>query len=373
MPIRKRLIQNENYYEYSTDYFRKYAINAIWAVIAVLILAVIMYFIYFTVPSKSFVKNTHSEVLSNAIVDSNGKYFSGVFTNIPLSIPIVGDMREVLYLYLFHDNHIVFWKFYKNGKKRDFYYNAFNLLDKDLQTFNIKEVNKDFLDFYDNFIKAQFKKSAGSFYLEIPYFFNTQSRLKTSITNFIEANFSFEFKDFYASMVNWNNNRALYIASFYGVPSGKLIVPGSETILTSDSGILAFETIGNPPSRYEQEIIVALVYTPLSTDSIPIFIYKARPASLYSKMIRFLYNGKWYTYTDFESHQYKDSIDDYSKENGFSFVYNKSSDYIKERSGIWQNYRTKTDQGIMTGYFTVDKKQFQINGTAVKEYMHGVF
>ncbi|WP_295161076.1 hypothetical protein [uncultured Brachyspira sp.] len=375
MRIKKRLVSNDDYYEYSSDYIKKYIIIGLIIISILFFISVFIYFNYISVPSKSYMKND-TPVLEdniNCIVNNNGIYYTGDFSSIPKSIQINDDMYENLYLYLFHDNNIIFWKFYKYGIKRYFSYYAFNILDGDTQSFIIKENKKDFLDFYDNFIRAQFKKSVGEFSIEIPNFYNTKINLKSSIHNLINTEFSFKLINFTASMVNWKHNRALYTAFYYGLPNGYLIVPGSENAVTDTSSVLAVNTAGKNPSRYNHNIITALVYTSYTTEPIPVFIYEAKPKSQNSKMIKFLFNNKWHIYKEFESHKYKDIIDHYSKEEGFSFVFTVSGNYMYDSFGNFSKIDTEIVKGILDGYFTINGEQFNINGNAVKEFVHSVF
>ncbi|WP_241210738.1 hypothetical protein [Brachyspira hampsonii] len=240
-----------------------------------------MHINYRVVPSKSYMRNDTPIADANtvSITNNNGIYYTGDFTRIPKSIHINDDMVENLYLYLFHDNHIIFWKLYKYGLKRYFSYYAFNILDGDSQSFIIKENEKDFLDFYDNFVRAQFKKNVGEFNIEIPSFYNTKINVKSFISNLINAEYSFKFTNFTASMVNWKYNRALYTAFYYGLPSGYLVVPGSENAITDTSSVIAINTVGRNPSRYTHNMTAALVYTSYTTEPIPVFIYDSKPES----------------------------------------------------------------------------------------------
>ena len=183
MSIKKRLIENSDYYEYSSDYVKKYILIAFIILIVAIIIFLSIYLPYNLVPKKSFMKSNTPTIIGDNIMNSKGIYYTGTFTNIPKSIPIKEDMKENLYLYLFHDNHAVLWKLYKYGEKRYFSYNAFNIFDGDKQNFSIKEENKDFLDYYDNFTRAQFRKTASKLDLEIPNFYNTLINFENSITN----------------------------------------------------------------------------------------------------------------------------------------------------------------------------------------------
>ncbi|WP_297277439.1 hypothetical protein [uncultured Brachyspira sp.] len=375
MRIKKRLIANDNYYEYSSSYIRKYIVLIAAALFILLSVIIFVHVNYRIVPLKSYMKNDTPVLDANtiSITNNNGIYYTGDFTSIPKSIRINDDMVENLYLYLFHDNHIIFWKLYKYGLKRYFSYYAFNILDGDSQSFIIKENEKDFLDFYDNFVRAQFKKSIGEFNIEIPNFYNTKINIKSSISNLINAEFSFKFTNFTASMVNWKYNRALYTAFYYGLPSGYLVVPGSENAITDTSSVIAVNTVGRNPSRYTHNITAALVYTSYTTEPIPVFIYDSKPESQNSKIIKFLFNNKWYVYKDFESHEYKDVIDYYSKEEGFSFVFTVTGNYLYESFGSFNKIDMETTKGVLDGYFTINNEQFNINGNAVKEFVHSVF
>ncbi|WP_295154040.1 hypothetical protein [uncultured Brachyspira sp.] len=375
MRIKKRIIANDNYYEYSSSYIKKYIIAVFIAFIIFAFAFMFVHINYRVVPEKSYMRNDIPILEDNIAVITNNKgiYYTGDFANIPKSIQINDDMSENLYLYLFHDNHIIFWKLYKYGLKRYFSYYAFNILDGDFQSFIIKEGEKDFLDFYDNFIRARFKKSIGELNIEIPNFNNTKINLKSSINNLINTEFSFKFTNYSASMVNWKHNRALYTAFYYGLPNGYLIVPGSENTITDTSSVIAINTVGRNPSRYTHNITAALVYTSYTTEPIPIFIYDSKPESQNSKMIKFLFNNKWHIYKNFESHEYRDVIDYYSKEEGFSFVFTVTGNYLYDSFGFFSKIDIETTKGILDGYFTINNEQFNINGNAVKEFIHKVF
>ncbi|QTM07564.1 hypothetical protein GQX60_01375 [Brachyspira hyodysenteriae] len=375
MRIKKRLIANDNYYEYSSSYIRKYIVFIAAALFILLFVVIFIHVNYRVVPSKSYMRNDTPVLDGNVltITNNNGVYYTGDFTNILKSIHINDNMVENLYLYLFHDNHIIFWKLYKYGLKRYFSYYAFNILDGDSQSFIIKENEKDFLDFYDNFVRAQFRKNVGELDIEIPNFYNTKINIKSSISNLINAKFSFKFTNFSSSMVNWKYNKALYTAFYYGLPSGYLIVPGSENAITDTSSVIAINTVGENPSRYTHNIISALVYTSYTTEPIPVFIYDSKPESQNSRMIKFLFNNKWYVYKNFESHEYKDVIDYYSKEEGFSFVFTVTGNYLYESFGSFSRIDMETTKGVLDGYFTINNEQFNINGNAVKEFVHSVF
>lgn len=374
MRIKKRLVKKDNYYEYSSDYVKKYIIIAIFIILLIIAVFLSIYLPYNIVPNKSFMKNDTPEATDDNIMDERGIYYTGDFTNIPKSIPISENMKENLYLYLFHDNHIIFWKFYKYGEKRYFSYNAFNILDKDAKNFAIKEESKDFLDYYDNFTRAQFRKAISKLELEIPSFYNSSISFQNSIDDLIEAQLSFRFTNFNASMINWGKNRGLYAANYYnGFPRGYMIVPGSDNIINSASSVLAINTAGRIPSRYEHNILTALIYIPYTIKPIPIFIYESKPQSQNSKIIKFLYNNKWYVYNDFISHESKESVDFYSKEDGFSFVYTVKSEYIEDSFGSFRKVYNKISFGSLTGYFTIGSEQFNINGNGVSEFAHSVF
>lgn len=375
MRIKKRLIENDNYYEYSSSYIKKYIIAAFVVFIVVLFIFIFIYMNYMVVPNKSYMRNDTPMLTSDmtSITNNKGIYYTGDFTNIPKSIQINDDMTENLYLYLFHDNHIIFWKLYKYGLKRYFSYYAFNILDGDSQSFVIKENEKDFLDFYDNFVRAQFRKNVGELDLEIPNFYNSKINIKSSINNLINTEFSFKFTNFSASMVNWKHNRALYTAFYYGFPNGYLTVPGSENPITDTSSVIAINTVGRNPSQYMHNITVALVYTSYTTEPIAVFIYDSKPESQNSKIIKFLYHNKWYVYKNFQSHEYKDVIDYYSKEDGFSFVFTSTGNYLYDSFGSFSKIDIETTKGVLDGYFTINNEQFNINGNAVKEFVHSVF
>lgn len=378
MYIRKRLVaKKDDYYEYSSSYIRKYIVLISAALIILLFTLIFIHVNYRVIPNKSYMRNdtpvldTNSSIVT--ITNNNGVYYTGDFSSIPQSIQINDKMVENLYLYLFHDNHIIFWKLYKYGLKRYFSYYAFNILDGDSQKFIIKENEKDFLDFYDNFIRSQFRKSVGQLDLEIPNFYNTKINVKTSINDLIETEFSFKFTNYSASMVNWAANRALYVSFYYGLPTGYLVVPGSENSITDTSSVLAINTVGRNPSRYTHNIIAALVYTSYNTEPIPVFIYDAKPESQNSRMVKFLFKNKWYVYKNVDSHEYKDVIDFYSKEQGFSFVFTVTSDYSYDDFGSFTKLDLETTKGVLDGYFTVGDEQFKINGNAVREFVHSVF
>ena len=375
MHIKKRLIAKDDYYEYSSSYIRKYIVIIAIALFCLLFTIIFIQVNYRSVPEKSYMRNDTPvlDVNNPIITNNNGIYYTGDFESIPKSIQINEDMVENLYLYLFHDNHIIFWKLYKYNLKRYFSYYAFNILDGDSQSFVIKEDEKDYLDFYDNFIRAQFRKSIGELSLEIPNFYNTKLNLKTSINNIIDTEFSFKFTNFSASMVNWAGNRALYVSFYYGLPSGYLIVPGSENAITDTSSVLAINTVGRNPSRYTHNVIAALAYTSYNTDPIPIFIYDSKPQSQNSRMVKFLFKNKWHIYKNFYSHEYKDVIDYYSKEEGFSFVFTVTSNYLYDDLGGFKKIDFETTKGVIDGYFTVENEQFKINGNAIKEFVHSVF
>ena len=105
MSIKKRLIENSDYYEYSSDYVKKYILIAFIILIVAIIIFLSIYLPYNLVPKKSFMKSNTPTIIGDNIMNSKGIYYTGTFTNIPKSIPIKEDMKENLYLYLFHDNH----------------------------------------------------------------------------------------------------------------------------------------------------------------------------------------------------------------------------------------------------------------------------
>ena len=372
--LKKKLIEKDDYYEYSSSYIKKYLIIGFIIFILAVIIFISIYVPYNIVPNKSFMKNNIPTANGDNIMNERGIYYTGAFTNIPKSIPINENMKETLYLYLFHDNHVVLWKLYKYGLKRYFSYNAFNLIDGDNQNFYLKEENKNFLDYYDNFVRAQFRRTNSQLNLEIPSFYNTSINFETAITNFVESKLNFRFTNFNASMINWGGNRGLYLANYYfGYPRGYLIVPGSENIINFTSSILAINTIGRIPSRYNHNIIVGLVYIPYSIKPVPVFIYDSKPQSQNSKIAKFLYNNKWFVYDDFISHEYNDKIDFYSKESGFSFVYSIKSEEHSDSFGSFAKMNNQISCGVLTGYFTVNGEQININGNAIKEFVHSVF
>ena len=359
MHIKKRLVaKKDDYYEYSSSYIRKYIVIIAVALFLLIFTVIFIHVNYRIVPEKSYMRND-TPILDNntvTITNNNGIYYTGDFTDIPKSIQINDDMVENLYLYLFHDNHIIYWKLYKYGLKRYFSYYAFNILDGDSQSFIIKEDEKDFLDFYDNFIRSQFRKSAGELALEIPNFYNTKINLKTSLNNMIDTEFSFKFTNCSASMVNWAANRALYVSFYYGLPSGYLVVPGSENSITDTSSVLAINTVGRNPSRYTHNVIAALAYTSYTTEPVPIFIYDSKPESQNSRIVKFLFKNKWYVYKNFDAHEYKDVIDFYSKEEGFSFVFTVTSNYLYDTFGGFNKLDLETTKGVLDGYFTIGNK-----------------
>ena len=136
---------------------------------------------------------------------------------------------------------------------------------------------------------------------------------------------------------------------------------------------MAINTVGRNPSRYTHNIIAALVYTSYNTEPIPVFIYDAKPESQNSRMVKFLFKNKWYVYKNVDSHEYKDVIDFYSKEQGFSFVFTVTSDYSYDDFGSFTKLDLETTKGVLDGYFTVGDEQFKINGNAVREFVHSVF
>lgn len=373
MRIKKRLIVNDDYYEYSASYIKKYILIAFIIIAVISSIYLFIYINYNTVPNKSFAKNNIPTIENNSIMNKKGAYYTGTFTNIPKSIDINDNMRETVYMCLFHDNNIILWKLYKYDMRRYFSYNAFNILDGDSQGFIIKEDKKNFLDFYDNFIRSQFKKTEGAFNLEIPNFENTKINLETSINNLIDSELTFKFTNFHASMINWKGNRALYNAFYFGIPKGYLTVPGSDNTIDERSSILIFNTVGRIPSRYTHNIIMALVYSSYSTKPIPILIYDSKPESQNSKIIKILYKNKWYVYNNFISHQYKDTIDFYSKELGFSLVFNLTGKENKDSFGNVIKMDNTISLGVLNGYLTINDEQLNINGNAVKESMHSVF
>ena len=117
MRIKKRLIANDNYYEYSSSYIRKYIVLIAAALFILLFILIFTHINYRVIPSKAYMRNDTPVLDANAvsITNNNGIYYTGDFTTIPKSIHINDDMVENLYLYLFHDNHIIFWKLYKKG------------------------------------------------------------------------------------------------------------------------------------------------------------------------------------------------------------------------------------------------------------------
>lgn len=374
MGFKKRLIENDDYYEYSSNYIKKYIIIGSIVFIFAVIIFISIYIPYNIVPKKSFMRNNTPEISGDNIVNGRGIYYTGNFTNIPSSIPIKENMKETLYLYLFHDNHVILWKLYKYGLKRYFSYDAFNLIDGDSQKFSLKEESKNFLDYYDNFVRAQFKRTNSKLDLEIPNFYNTSINFETVITNILDCKLNFRFTNFNAAMINWGRNRGLYMANYYfGYPRGYLTVPGSENIINFTSSILAVNMIGKIPSRYNHNLIVGLVYIPYSIKPIPVFIYDSKPQSQNSKIVKFLYNNKWLVYDDFILHEYNDSIDFYSKESGFSFVYTAKSEEAKDSFGTFKKINNIISEGLLTGYFTINGEQFNISGNAIKEFVHNVF
>ena len=375
MRIKKHLTKNDNYYEYSSNYIRKYIIIILVILFISFFVLCFIFFNYRIIPEKSNMKN-NTPILnlgSVTITNERGIFYTGDFIDIPKSIDINDKMTENLNIYLLHDNNVIFWKFYKYGFKRYFLYNAFNIIDGHSQNIIFKEEEKNFLDFYDNFIRIQFKKSIGQLNLEIPNFYNQRIYLKSEITNLINTEFSFKFTNFNASMVNWSKNRASYIAFYYGLPSGHLVLPGSEVVINNNSSVIAVNTVGRIPSRYSHNLIVALTYTSYTTEPISIFIYNSKPASQNSKMIKILFKNEWYVYKNFYLHEYKDTIDFYSKDDGFSFLFTITSECICDSFGLFSKMDLEIIQGVLNGYFTIDNNLYQINGNAIREFVHNVF
>ena len=136
---------------------------------------------------------------------------------------------------------------------------------------------------------------------------------------------------------------------------------------------MAINTIGRIPKRYNHNLIVGLVYIPYSIKPIPVFIYDSKPESQNSKIIKFLYNNRWFVFYDFILHEYNDRIDFYSKESGFSFVYSTKSEEKSDYFGGFAKMNNRISCGLITGYFTVNGEQININGNAIKEFVHSVF
>jgi len=375
---RKRIaIIPNDLYIYSTNNLEKYI--KIIAIIFIMIItcAVALYRHYIYIPEKSYPKNTFTiESSKNIIASDEGIYYTGDFDSPPQSITLGVDglenARETLYLYLFNDNHIMLWKFYKNNNRRDFHYASFNLGDKDINNLAIKEANKTFLDFYDNFTKVRFNKNIGSFYLELPSFDNIDSHIESNIKDILVGNFNFSFEEFYASMVNWSKNKALYIASAYGKPLGSISIPGHAINLDDTSDILSYYLIGDPPRQYSHNLTAALVYIQYDINPVPVYIYSSKPFSKNSNIIRFFYKDKWHIYKNFDIHSYEESTDYYSREGGFSFIFTKDNYKIENKSGTISHYISNVEEGTMEGYITLDDNKISFRGVALKEYMRSV-
>ena len=95
MSIKKRLIENSDYYEYSSDYVKKYILIAFIILIVAIIIFLSIYLPYNLVPKKSFMKSNTPTIIGDNIMNSKGIYYTGTFTNIPKSIPIKEDMKEI--------------------------------------------------------------------------------------------------------------------------------------------------------------------------------------------------------------------------------------------------------------------------------------
>ena len=375
---KKRMVVIPNdLYIYSTNHLAKYKVLLIIMPIIAVAVAITLYYHYIYIPEESVPKNTISiENSKNIIANDNGIYYTGNFTTPPQSIDLdIGGLenaRETLYLYLFNDNHIFFWKFYKNDNIRDFHYVSFNLVDKDINNLAIKEANKTFLDFYDNFTKVRFNKNVGSLYLELPSFNNIDSDIEFNIEDTLVGSFDFSFEEFYASMVNWSKNKAFYIANAYGKPSGNITIPGHAIELDDTSDILSYYLIGDPPYRYSHNLTAALIYIQYDINPVPVFIYTSKPFSKNSNIIRFFYKNQWHTYTNFDVHSYEESTDYYSREDGFSFIFAKDNHKIESKSGTITHYISKVEEGTMEGYLTLNNNKINFRGIAIKEYMRSV-
>ena len=377
MSKKRMVIIPNDLYIYSTNHLGKYKAVLIITPIIVVVFAIILYYHYIYIPEESIPKDTIAiEISKNIIANDDGIYYTGDFKtpsqSIPLGVNGLENARETLYLYLFNDNHIFFWKFYKNGNIRDFQYVSFNLVDKDINNLAIKEGNKTFLDFYDNFTKVRFNKNIGSFYLELPSFNNINSDIEFNIKDTLVGSFDFSFEKFYASMANWSKNKALYIANAYGKPSGNISIPGHSIKLDDTSDILSYYIVGDPPYRYSHNLTAALIYIQYDVNPVPVYIYSSKPFSKNSNIIRFFYKNQWHTYNNFDIHSYEKSTDYYSRKNGFSFIFTKDNHKIENKSGTVSHYISKVEEGTMEGYITLNDNKISFKGVGIKEYIRSV-
>ncbi len=376
---KKITIHSNDLYIYSTDYMGKYLKYLIFIALFFFVLFFAFIYTYLYVPKKSIANGDNPISITsnskNVIADDNGIYYTGSFTDPPISIPVninsqLNEALEILYLYVFHDNQAVLFRLYKKKQEKIFSYTSFNLIDKDIEEMEIVEKKATHLNFYDNFTKSQFSKKEGNFYLEIPSFDITSSKLTANIGNILNSSFKFSFPRFDASMVNWDKNKALYVAMAFGKPDGHLIVPGNNIVLDKNSSVLAIHLVGETPYRYKHNIISGVVYTSYEFTPIPFFIYDSKPESDNSRILKFYYKNKWHISTNFNTHTYKNSTDYYSREEGLSFLFTKDSKYIKNKNGLFSYRNSKVDEGRITGYIKTGKTNIQISGTAIREKLH---
>ena len=118
MRIKKRLIEKDDYYEYSASYIKKYILIVSIILLIATSIFLFIYINYKVIPNKSYSRNDLPTLDSTitSITNAKGIYYTGNFSEVPKSIQINDNMIENLYLYLFHDNHIIFWKLYKKGR-----------------------------------------------------------------------------------------------------------------------------------------------------------------------------------------------------------------------------------------------------------------
>lgn len=382
MHIIRKMKQHDGYYEYSASYILKHLKYVIISVVLLLIAIFMIYRLYFIVPDNAYIDKKHTppmvESSKNVIADDNSVFYQGNFSIPPKTIPIknndINNISERLYIYLFQDSHIILFKFNKKNDYRYFSYNAFDLIENQISESSIEEKNYSFLDFYENYTKARFEKNKKSFYMEIPYFLNTTSKINIDFDKKIKSSFFFEFSGYNASMVNWKGNKAVYLATSFGTPSGQLTLPGSGTFLNADNNILAISMIGKTPVRYEHLIIAGITYSPYYKTPIKIFIYDAKPKSDNSMIVKYYHNSNWHIHNSVDTHTYEDFVDYYSRENGFSFVFKKESNKIKNKSrkGL-STYSSTLEEGNISGYITVEGTKLYINGSAIRENYHSVF
>lgn len=378
---KKIVIRPNDLYIYYTDYMGKYLKYIISIALLFLLLSFTFIYTYLYVPKKS-VPNKKNPISiidnsKNVIADNEGVYYTGGFSESPISIPVninsqLYEAVEILYLYVFHDNQAVLFRLHKKKQEKTFNYTSFNLIDKDIEQMEIVEKKATHLNFYDNFTKSQFSKKEGDFYLEIPSFDMASSKLTANIGNILSSSFKFSFAHFDASMINWDKNKAWYMATSFGKPDGHLIVPGNNIVLNENSSVLAIHLVGEPPYRYRHNIISGIVYTSYEFTPVPFFIYDSKPESDNSKILKFYYKNKWHIYTNFNTHTYKNSTDYYSREEGLSFLFTKDSRYIKNKHGVFPYKNSKIDEGRITGYIKIGKTNIQINGSAIRENLHTI-